>query len=254
MRLKSAIHRAARYGKAALPRASQPEGYITSSDLSSTKHVKEPIFSSAGRSLRLPSRRCILISSEHYTELAENVIDLLNSFVPSASSTTTFRSTTTSAAMTIDTVNPISEAALGCSIFSSYMSLCAPTPSSDHPGSTPASGATDAALASCACYSGTYYVPNALDTAASAVYTSVYTSAPSSALVSLVTSVAQMDGFCASRNPSDYASAQFGQITPTASSSPSSPSDSTNVRNDGDRLGTAKMGLWAALYASVLLY
>lgn len=82
----------------------------------------------------------------------------------------------------------------------------------------------------------------------------MYASAPNSALVPLATSAAQMEGFCASRNVRNYPSAQFGQVTPTASSGSSSSSDSATPSNDGDKLVTAKMSLWVALLACTVLF
>lgn len=65
-----------------------------------------------------------------------------------------------------------------------------------------------------------------------------------------------MEGFCGLRNVRNYPSAQFGQVTPTASSGSGSDSSTepTTLSNGGGTLGSVRMSLWAALFASALLF
>ncbi|KAJ5757134.1 uncharacterized protein N7511_007316 [Penicillium nucicola] len=134
------------------------------------------------------------------------------------------------------TTTPI--AVLGCSIFQSYMSLCSWTVSGSH-----SSIALDSsALASCACYSSTYYVPDALDSAALACarYTAGSTSTATNTNLAAATTASSFTGFCAGMsNVRDYPSAEFAKATEPPTSSPSVTAESES--NDGRRLGVSEV-------------
>ncbi|KAJ5624466.1 hypothetical protein N7510_000775 [Penicillium lagena] len=167
---------------------------------------------------------------EKYFKLFDGVTDLLN-IIESATSTTAATFTRPAGIPTVPVnavITPEPTAAdptLGCSIFTSYMSLCAPTTSAMGSSSVLGVQATDRAFASCACYSSTYWVPDALDSAARACagYTTATVSDnPVGGLAAAATTASRMEGFCQSMdNVRHYASAQFGAVTPTASASSS---------------------------------
>lgn len=143
-------------------------------------------------------------------------------------------------------------AALGCSIFHSYISICS---SSLSLGSAATTQDTSSALASCACYSVNYYVPGVLDSAAKACagYLSASTSAnPSTSLNALATSASTMNGFCSHMgNLRSLSSAQFGQATATSTSATGS---STTQSSNAQRLASASLWLWPVLFGGVLAF
>ncbi|KAJ5171662.1 hypothetical protein N7492_004255 [Penicillium capsulatum] len=187
--------------------------------------------------------------SEHYKELAEHVSDLLEAYASSsattATATTSSRSSTMAPAIVVTSAP--SQASVGCQVFHSYTSIC----SSYVVGTAPQSAHSD--LASCACYSASFYVPNAFDRAAHACAASSTASSGAlpTSIHAMATAASKMENFCSSMgNVQSLSSAQFGQTT--ASATPTSSSDSGHS-NDGTRRGAAGLSLWAAVGGSVML-
>lgn len=176
---------------------------------------------------------------------------MLETYASTSTPTATESKSTTSVPAAMITPAP-TPAALGCSIFHSYISICS---SSLSLGSAATTTDTSSALASCACYSVNYYVPDVLDSAAKACagFTSASISAnPSTSLNALATSASKMEGFCSHMgNLRSLSSAQFGQATATSASATGS---STEQSSNAQKLAPANMGLWAVLFAGALAF
>ncbi|KAJ5115213.1 hypothetical protein NUU61_000972 [Penicillium alfredii] len=195
-------------------------------------------------------------------ELAEHVEDLLDAIASAQSHTatpTSSRSISSPAGALLPTATMASAATMGCSVFQSYMSLCAPTtvPTPSSTSSAAAALATDSVFASCACYSASYYVPEALDNAALAC--AGYTAAGSSAMLSTglaaaATSASQLQGFCSTvGNLRHYSSTPFGKAAPTPTDENSRVQPESTSTGQAGRVVSSGFGLAVAMLASLLL-
>ncbi|CAL5866405.1 uncharacterized protein PFLUO_LOCUS613 [Penicillium psychrofluorescens] len=191
-------------------------------------------------------------SLEEYSELFDDITDLLSAIESATSSSAaTFShpasipATRVIAVRTPEPAAATADPTLGCNIFTSYMSICAPTTSATASSSFLDVRATDWAFASCACYSSTYWVPDALDSAAGACagYTTATGSAVSSGdLAAAATTASRMELFCQSMsNVRNQTSTQFGAVTPTASPSSSVSPSSVHSGSNGNGAGVVRV-------------